>query len=291
MSTRSVSTRAMRELGNYLTILGMLLCACSGCSATDVSKIYVLTANHGCKVSTFSPSGEPLAPTFALHDFNCTGMVVDSEGSILVTLREPKGGLMKYSPDGQFVGRIIDAASASSVVLDAKGDFYLLLARSTQEWTVRKYTPQGTPAGVEFSFRLDNVPAIAVNGEGRICAPSKDNDVVRCFSPAGTIEPTAVKAGLNTPRAITIAPDGRIFTANFTNITIHKPDGQVAGKSISFVAPTSGGLASPSALTTGPDGKIYVGFYEGLVGVIGADGKGQGKPFKVEQEIRAVAVR
>jgi len=119
---------------------------------------------------------------------------------------------------------------------------------------------------------------------------SQGNEVVRIFEPDGHQLIQTIKTG-NTPRAIAVGPDGKIYVANFLSVMAFLPDGRLAEPPLKHQNPESLGIDTPTALTVDAGGRLYVGYDTGYVGIINADGKPMGNAFMARQDIRGIAVR
>ena len=228
-------------------------------------------------------------PEIPIGGFDCTGMVMDAQGRILVSVRGPRGGVVGFAPGGRAMP-LIGSAGASGLALDAGGHIHLLIAQDMDNWLVRRYKPDGTAIAGYISIRMNNVSGIALDGSGRTFIVSQGNEVVGIFEPDGRMLIQTIKTG-NTPRAIAIGPDGKIYIANFLSVTSFLPDGKPFQPPLKHQNPDSLGIDTPTALTVDGSGRVYVGYDTGYVGIINADGKPKGDAFMAREDIRGIAVR
>jgi streptogramin lyase len=289
MNTRSVSIRAWRKPGILSTLLTGLLMLCSACSAQQqASKIYVLSATRGCKVTTYTMDGKQIDPEIPIGGFTCNGMVMDSDGNLLVSIRDR--GVMKYDPSGR--GKIFIAnTGASSIAIDAAQNVYLLIPKDMDNWLIREYRPSGAGVAWPMTINLNNVSGIALNKSGRLFAISQGNAVVRMWEPDGRLLVQAIKTG-DTPRAIAVGPDGKLFFANYMSVTSFVPDGKTPlWPPLKHANPLVGGIDNPTALYVDEQGWLYIGYNSGYVGMISPEGKPKGDAFMAREDIRAIVAR
>lgn len=292
MNARSLSNSAWRKPGMKLTILTtllLMLCSCSVAQeASNIEQpehIYVLSATRGCKITTYTMDGKQTDPEIPIGGFECTGIVMDKEGRILVSIRNR--GVVSFAPNGKAT-LVVGSAGASALALDESGRIHLLIAQDMDNWLVRRYKSDGTVIAGQISIKMNNVCGIALDRSGRTFAVSQGNEVVRIFEPDGHLLIQTIKTG-NTPRAIAIGPDGTIYIANFLSVTSFLPDGKPALPPLKHVNPETMGIDTPTALTVDANGRFYVGYENGYVGII--DGKTPRPAFMAREDIRGIAVR
>jgi sugar lactone lactonase YvrE len=286
MNTRSVSLWAGRRSGRKLLVgLALLL---QGCYAGGPSRILVLSADRGCKVVPYTLDGKEAGGNIWIGGYGCTGIATDAAGNVLVTIRAPQGGgVWKFTPDGQR-SLVIPSSGASALALDSNENVHVLIAQNMENWLVRTFRPDGTALGEPIRIRLSNMTGIALDRSGNLLALSKDDEVVKSFSPDGQPGPLTIKTG-EIPNAIAVSPDGKIYVANNWTITTYSPDGKRIHQPISWQIPGSG-LDTPVALTVDNGGILYAGFYNGWVGSINSQGTPLGPAFKSVREVRGIAV-
>jgi streptogramin lyase len=215
-------------------------------------------------------------------------MVMDSDGNLLVSIRDR--GVMKFSPDGKGK-RFIGDTGASAIALDSQGNIHLLIAKDTDNWLVRIYQPNGVGVAWPATIKLNNVSGIALNKSGRLFAISQGNAVVRMWEPDGRLLVQAIKTG-ETPRAIAVGPDGKIFFANYMSVTSLLPDGKTPlWPALKHANPQVGGIDNPTALYVDEQGWLYIGYNLGWVGMISPAGKPRGDAFMAREDIRAIVAR
>jgi DNA-binding beta-propeller fold protein YncE len=291
MNATRVSNCVGRRSGIKLTILtGMflMLCSCSMAQETsntqEPSRIYVLSATRGCKITTYTMDGKQTDPEIPIGGFDCTGMVVDADGRFLVSIRSR--GVVNYAANGKGT-LLVGGTGASAIAIDESGRIHLLITQDMDNWLVRRYKPDGGPISGQFTIRLNNVSGIALDRSGRTFAVSQGNQVVRIFEPDGHQLIQTITTG-NTPRAIAIAPDGKIYVANFLSVTAFLPDGRQFQPPLKHQNPETLGTDTPTALTVDAQGRLYVGYDTGYVGII--DGKSPRPAFVAREDIRGIAV-
>jgi len=295
MNATRVPISAGRRSGMKLTILAALLlmqCSCSLAQESfgiedGPSHIYVLSASRGCKITTYTMDGKQTDPEIPVGGFDCTGIVIDAGGRILVTVRGNRGGVVSYAPNGKAT-LLIGSGGASALALDESGRIHVLAARDMDNWLLTRYKPDGTSIAGQISIKLNNVSGIAIDRSGKTFVVSQGNEVVRIFEPDGHMLVQAIKTG-NTPRAIAIAPDGKIYIANHLSVTSFFPDGKPYLPPLKHQNPETMGIDSPMALTVDANGRLYVGYESGYVGII--DGKNPKPAFMTREEIRGIAVK
>jgi len=294
MITRSVSKSAWRKPGMKLTLIATLLSMLCSCSVAQESSnieqpehIYVLSAGRGCKITTYTMDGKQTDPEIPIGGFECTGMVIDAEGRILVSIRGR--GVVSYAPNGKAT-LVVGSDGASALALDAQGRIHLLIAQDMDNWLLRRYKPDGTVISGQTSIKMNNVCGIALDRSGRTFAVSQGDQVVRIFEPDGHMLIQTIKTG-DTPRAIAIGPDGKIYIANFLSVTSFFPDGKPVYPPLKHVNTEVGGIDNPSALTVDEGGSLYIGYNSGYVGIINPGGKPRGNAFMAREDIRGIAVR
>jgi len=231
--------------------------------------------------------GKQVDPEIPIGGFECTGIVLDKEGRILVSIRNR--GVVSFAPNGKPT-LVVGSNGASALALDDSGNIHLLIAQDMDNWLVRRYKPDGTSIAGQISIRLNNVSGIALDRSGRTFAVSQGNEVVKIFEPDGHLLIQTIKTGI-TPRAIALRPDGKIYVANFLSVTAFLPDGRLAQPPLKHQNPETSGIDTPAALTVDVGGRLYIGYYSGYVGIINADGKPKGDAFMAREEIRGIAVR
>jgi DNA-binding beta-propeller fold protein YncE len=293
MCTRSVPKSAGRRSGMKLTSLAALLlmqCSCSGAQELpniqdDPSRIYVLSGGRGCKITTYTMDGKQTDPEIPIGGFDCTGIAMDAEGRLLVSVRSR--GVVSFAPNGKAT-LVLGSSGASALALDESGNIHLLIAQDMDNWLLRRYKPDGTVIAGQTSIQMNNVCGIAVDRSGRTFAVSQGNQVVRIFGPDGQMQVQTIKTG-STPRAVALGPDGKIYVANFLSVTSFFPDGKPFLPPLKHQNPNTLGLDTPTALTVDANGRLYVGYDTGYVGII--DGKSPRPAFMAREDIRGIAVR
>jgi DNA-binding beta-propeller fold protein YncE len=287
MNATRVSNRSGRTPGAKLSTLALLPLMCSSCGAQAPSRIYVLSGAHGCKVTAYTMDGKPTKPEIPIGGFGCTGIAIDGTGRILVAIRGPRQGLMRFTAEGKGT-QLIASEGASGVALDSSGNIHLLVAKGVESWFVRTFRPDGRPLEGQINIKLNNVSGIALDASGKTFVVSQGNQVVQSFDASGQPLSPAIKTG-NTPRAIAVGPDGRIYVANFLSVTAYRPDGKQAQPPLSHRNPETLGIDSPMAIAVDDQGRLYVGYDTGYIGII--DGKSPRPAFMAREDIRGIAVR
>ncbi|MBV9506226.1 MAG: hypothetical protein JO323_14595 [Acidobacteriia bacterium] len=288
MNARSVFKRAWRKPGIQLTLLLVMLCTACSAQQPTATKIFVLSANRGCKITTYTLDGKQIDPEIGIGGFTCNGMVMDSHGNLLVSIMNR--GVMKFNSEDGKGKMFIGAPSASAIAIDRKQIIHLLITKDTDNWQVRTFSPNGAGSAWPMTINLAYVSGIALNSEGTLYALSQGNSVIRMYEPDGRQLVQSIHTG-DTPKAIAVAPDGKIYFANFLSVTSLLPDGKTpVWPALKHAAP-GGGFDNPTALTVGDDGTLYIGYNGGSVGIIGADGKPRGGVFQALPDIRGIAVR
>ncbi len=180
---------------------------------------------------------------------------------------------------GQAIGATVDA---QSIAVDGQGNIYLA---DTFRNKIRKVDAAGiitTVAGTGVGgFSGDGGPAtqarlnfpygVAVDAQGNLFIADQSNHRVRKVNTAGIIttiagdgtrsfsgdDGPATQARLNLPRAVAVAPDGRLFIADFGNSRIRgvSPDGI-----ITTVAVDNGlqGISEPTDVKLDGEGNLFI---------------------------------
>jgi hypothetical protein len=145
----------------------------------DPSHIYVLSAGRGRKTTTYTMDGKQTDPEIPIGGFDCTGMVFDAGGKILVSIRSR--GVVSYAPNGKAT-LVIGSGGASALALDESGRIHVLAARDMDNWLLTRYKPDGTAIAGQISIKLNNVSGIAIDHSGKTFVVSQGNEVVRFSS-------------------------------------------------------------------------------------------------------------
>ena len=185
-----------------LTILLLTLCT----SGMAQEHIYVLSA--GCRITTYTMDGKQTDPEIPIGGSDCTGMVIDADGRLLVSIRSR--GVVNFRPSGKGT-LLVGCAGASALALDTEGRIHLLIAQDPENWLIRRYKPDGKAISGQLSIRMNNVSGIALDRSGRTFAVSQGNQLVRILEPDGHLLLQTITTG-KTPRAIAIGLAGR-FTS------------------------------------------------------------------------------
>jgi sugar lactone lactonase YvrE len=256
----------------------------------EISRIYVLSADHGCKVMTYSVDGKNIGPTMWLGGFWCTGITVDPAGKIYVSTLARIGELVCFQPDGKAAAPSMNGVGATAIALDGTGKIYLLLQAGDDTGVVKGFTPEGQGTVPAIKTGLNNADGIQVDGSGKIYVVSQGYNVLKTYTATGEPTTPTIKAGVDIPRAVAVAPDGRIYIANFITVTAYSPDGQRMHSTIVHRLASSGGLDRPMGLAVDSRGRLYIGYASGMVGIFGPDGKPFSEGFMAAKDIRGIAV-
>jgi DNA-binding beta-propeller fold protein YncE len=261
----------------------------ASCKAQERPKIYVLTQNHGCRITAYKTDGVQVDPDIRIGGYGCSGIAVDSAGRILVTSLGPNGGAMAFDEHGN--GRqFIHTGTASAIAIGPQGILHLLLAINTDHFLVRRYRADGSPMNGQMLIQMNNVSGIAVDKAEKVYALAKGGEKVKVFEPNGYQMVQMIKTG-SVPKAIALTPDGKIYVAAYQTVECYLPNGQMDHPTLTHANP-DGGYDFPTALAVDHSGEIYVGYYDGFVAILDKDGKPKGDGFKaVENEIVGLAVR
>ena len=280
MNATRASIAAGRRSGIKLTILAaLLLMQCLSSMAQEPSaiqepsRIYVLSAGRGCQITTYTMDGKQTDPEIQIGGLDCTGMVMDADGRLLVSIRSR--GVVNFAPNGKGT-LLVGCAGASALALDTDGRIHLLIEQDPENWLIRRYKSDGKAISGQLSIKMNNVSGIALDRSGRTFAMSQGSQLVRIFEPGGHQLFQTITTG-KAPRAIAIGPDGTVYIANSLSVTSF-----LNGKQFQLKNPE--GIDTPTALTLDAQGRLYVGYDTGHVGI-------DGKVFMAREEIRGIAVR
>jgi DNA-binding beta-propeller fold protein YncE len=251
----------------------------------EPSRIYVLSAGGGCQITTYTMDGKQTDPQIPIGGLDCTGMVMDAEGRLLVSIRSR--GVVNFAPNGKGT-LLVGCAGASALALDTEGRIHLLIEQDPENWLVRRYKSDGKAISGQLSIRMNNVSGIALDRSGRTFAVSQGDQLVRIFEPGGHQLFQTITTG-NAPRAIAIGKDGKIYIANHLNVTSFLPDGKQFQPPLTHQNPETQGIDTPMALTVDAQGRLYVGYNTGYVGIV--DAKTPRPAFIAREDIRGIAVR
>jgi DNA-binding beta-propeller fold protein YncE len=255
----------------------------------EVSRIYVLSEEHGCKITTYSVDGKDIGPTMVIGGMWCTGIAVDAAGKIYVSRAYPINQLVCFLPDGTRVPPLLSGGGSHAIAVDDSGKIYLLIEGEFRRGVVKTFTPDGKPSLPIIKTGLGNADGLAID-EGKIYVVSQYDDVVKAYSATGEPSVPTVRGGINVARAVAVAPDGRIYVANDVSVTAYAPDGQRIPSTIMHRNPATGGLDSPWGLAVDSRGRLYIGYASGMVGIFGPDGKPFTQGFMAARDIKGIAV-
>lgn len=204
------------------------------------------------------------------------------------TLSTLAGGTRGFA-DGR--GAEARFATPSHIVLAPDGS---LVVADTGNHAIRRVSPDGvvtTIAGDGVAGLVDGAAerarfrapvGVAVAPDGRIIVADTYNDRIRQIDPAGQVrtlaggdgpglvDGSALEARFDTPCAVAVAPDGRVFVADTGNgvIRVIARDGTVASVPMPPVA-----LDRPMGLALDARGDLFVGDEAGRVSLLPAVGE------------------
>ena len=253
------------------------------------SKIYVLSGDQGCRVSTFSTEGRRIASVLAGGD-GCNNIALGPDDEICVTWPNPLMAMTCHAPDGHKLLTVKGGVEgASAAVFHWTNQLYLLERGSAGNNAVLSLYHGFERSNYTVPTYLNNADSIAVGVMGPIYVASQGNNVIAIYGKEGT-PPTYIKQAVNRPRAIALGGDGRIYVANFVNVTAYLPDGRWATPLIGYKR--DGGWVPPMALATDVNNHLYVGYNDGAVGIYDVNsGRQVGGFFIGKADIREIAVR
>jgi len=203
------------------------------------------------------------------------------------SLRKPKD--IAFAPDGT----LYIADSVNNVIrrVDTAGIITTVVGTG-----VGGFSGDGGPA---VNAQLNNPVGLDFGPDGSLYISDANNNRIRKVDPSGIITTlagngtwgfsgdggAATSAALNWPRKISVADDGSVYIADYTNYRIRKVDGNgiistvVGSGSFNGSETGDGGLATqygldfPEVVTVAPNGNLYVGdSVRALLRVVTPDG-------------------
>ena len=229
----------------------------------QVSKIYVLAGLLNVSLTTYTVEGQPTTPTLEFGYTDRGGIAVDAGGRIHITsFGQPYS---TYLPDGTLTTPMPRfAAGTFGISITPDGLIYLLSAGPEAGGTINIFTPDGKKTNFILTPR-QNVPHFAVAPNGNIAIVSQMTHTLKIFDRQGQQLGATITAGINTPFAVAIGPDGKIYVANLLNVTSYTPDGKQTPVTLERNFPTGPGL--PKAVAVDAAGNVYVGYTQGVVAI------------------------
>jgi len=135
---------------------------------------------------------------------------------------------------------------------------------------------------------------IAVDTNGKIYIVANTENVLKTFYPNGQRATPSFTRGLNSPSAIALGPDGKLYIANFLAVGTYTPEGQRIQPNFIHIG-GDGGPATATAVAVDADGSIYAGYYSvggghGAAVVFSPDGKQLNPAIIVPDGVSGIAV-
>jgi sugar lactone lactonase YvrE len=222
------------------------------------------------------------------------GVAVDAHGNVYVADGGDSNRIRKIGADGTvstfagghegFVDGTGSAAAfhtPSALAIDRSGNLYVA---DTGNHAIRKITPDGKVStlagsgkpgfadGIGASAQFNGPVGVAVDDAGIVYVADTYNDRIRRVAKDGSVttlagtglpgnaDGTATAAGLDTPAAIAVAPDGALYVADTGNDAIRKigKDGVVSTIATAAQDDPRPVLRRPVGLALTHDGYLYI---------------------------------
>jgi hypothetical protein len=243
--------------------------------------------SSGGLISIRSLDGTLLGGFIGPH--NGTGLAVDKAGRVYTSGALTGNAVNVFNTDGKWAFGI-KVGCAAGIALGEDGQVYVLCG----DGSVRVFSPDGEGGRLIIKPNMEDVVGITI-AKGKIYLVSNTLNMVKTFTMDGKPSSPIITRNVQTPRALAVAPDDKIYIGNFIYVGTYQPDGTRIMPNL-FHKATDDGAATSTAIAIDPKGRIYVGYgnvgyRKGDVVVFGADGKQIGPTIKVPDGVSGLVLR